>query len=92
MILDLSNVRQFLLGPESAKMKSRYEELSEQFGGIDQAQRDIIFFQSLGQMATSGLLHEGEFNIYRQAFDRGDKPGPTFLATICTLIEMSTLR
>ena len=91
MIVDIGKIRKHLLGNESPKMKARFEELSEQFAAVEQDKRDIIFFQSLGQMASSGLLHEGEFNHYRLAFDAGDKPGATFLATICTLIEMSAL-
>jgi hypothetical protein len=90
MIVEMTRIRKYLLGPESEEVRNRFNELSEQFNTISQDQRDIIFFQSLGQMASAGILHEGEFNNYRIAFDSGDKPGPTFLATICTLIEMST--
>jgi len=90
MILDINKVRKHLLGPDSAETRQKFEELGERFKGLDQKEINLIFFQTLGQLADSGVLHQGEYSMYRKAFEAGDEPGPTFLASLFALVEVAS--
>ena len=90
MILDVNRVRQHLLSAESAATRQKYDDLSEKLKTMDKKDLDLFFFQILGQLADSGGLHTGESTMYRQMYDSGDHPGPTFVASLFTLAEVAS--